>query len=402
MKRTEQLEERPEIFEITAAVRHRVPQIMSIYGVTFSGKTYGALMLAAGLVEEGGKIGFIDTENGRGSMYADDPDVRRVIPQGYQVIELDPPFHPRRYIAALRAFQEAGMDLVITDSGSHAWEGEGGCQDIKEVDKHWANAKLWNKRFSAALRYSPMHHIVCLRAQEKTKIVTGDRGKQEYIPLGILPICEKSFPFDLGLAFSVDGEIDGKLATHLATPVKWPKAMNGLFGQWTPQLLTPGIGRRIREWNESGAPSDTAALLRKQARSVANEGIAPYEKFFRGLSKANKEILVASDHASNKAIAQAITDRSAVELTQDSGAEGLLAVEAKTFAKLTDAEREKFFASAETKIRSLRVDGEALLDQFYEFREGKRDFTSYQDLCRMVEANEEGFDTQPEGKEVTV
>jgi hypothetical protein len=301
--------EEQEVFEIRRAVRRRVPQIMAIYGPTFSGKTYGALLLAAGLIEPGERIGFIDTENGRGLMYADDPDIQRLYPDSYDVIELHPPFHPRRYIAANRQLVESGCALVITDSGSHAWEGEGGCQDIKEQDKAWNNAKLWNKRFSAALRYSPAHQIVCLRAQEKTKVVDkkdSPTGKQLYIPLGIMPICEKSFPFDLGLSFEVEGEIEGRPATHFAHPKKWPKAMNGLFNNWEPQLLTVEVGRRIREWNNSAGKETHSDVLRKQARAAAYEGMDAYAAFFGSLSVADKKIIFDTDHATNKANAQQI------------------------------------------------------------------------------------------------
>ena len=93
-----------EQFAVRPAKRHAVPIIMSIDGVQFSGKTYGALMLASGLIKPGGKIGFIDTENGRGEMYADDPDVMKVIPQGYQYLQLHPPFHPDRYVAAIHQY----------------------------------------------------------------------------------------------------------------------------------------------------------------------------------------------------------------------------------------------------------------------------------------------------------
>jgi hypothetical protein len=301
-----------EVFEIRRAVRRRVPQIMAIYGPTFSGKTFGALLLAAGLVEPGERIGFIDTENGRGSMYADDPDIQRLYPDSYELIELHPPFHPRRYIAANRQLVEAGCSLIITDSGSHAWEGEGGCQDIKEKDKAWNNAKLWNKRFSAALRYSPAHQIVCLRAQEKTKIV-GQGRDQKYIPLGIMPICEKSFPFDLGLVFEVEGEVEGRPATHLAMPKKWPKAMNGLFNDWQPQLLTPEVGRKIREWNNSAGQETHADTLRKQARAASYEGLTAYSAFYNALKPADKKIIFDTDHAANKANAQAIDEEATRE-----------------------------------------------------------------------------------------
>jgi hypothetical protein len=296
-------ETQPEVFEMKKAVRHRVPLVIGLYGVQFSGKTFGAFMLAAGLTKPGAKIGFIDTENGRGSAYADDPDVLKMLPQGYTVIELHPPFHPKRYIDALRQFQANGFDLVIVDSGSHAWEGEGGAQDMKEKEKGWKGPKLWSKRLKNALVYSSMDIIVCLRAQEKTKII-GTGKNQEYIPLGILPICEKSLPFDLSVSIRVEGSVDGKPATHLATPDKWQKGLNWLFNDWRPQLLTPEIGRRIREWNETGAAMPAGEIVKKQARQAAELGTAEYEAFYKSLTTADKKIVFDSTHVENKRIAE--------------------------------------------------------------------------------------------------
>ncbi len=302
-------QEESEVFTIRKAVRRATPQLMAIWGPTFSGKTYSALLVAAGLALPGQKIGMIDSENGRGSAFSDDELIRKVMPQGYDVIELDPPFHPKRYIAAIRQFEREGYSIVVTDSASHAWTGEGGGLDMKERDKGWQNAKLWTKRLLAAYCYSPCHHLVCLRAQEKTKIVGSGSG-QQYIALGVLPLCEKSFPFDLGLAFSVEGEVDGKAATHLATPIKWPKVMNSLFQNWKPQLLTSEIGRKIRELNDAGADSDLAIRLVKQARSTAEDGIEAYKTFFAALTKEQKKI-VEPYHADNKLAAETVDRESA-------------------------------------------------------------------------------------------
>jgi hypothetical protein len=303
-----------EQFDIRPAVRHAVPQIMAFAGPTFSGKTIGALLVAGGLVEPGQKIGFIDTEQGRGLAYADDPDVCAAIPKeswvdgrpfGY--IELLPPFHPARYIAALRAFQNAGYGLVITDSASHAWSEEGGCLDMKENDKGWKNAKHWNKRFSAALRYSPLHQIVCLRAQEKTKVIDKYKsatGKQEYISLGVQPICEKSFPFDLGTYILIEGEVDGKPATHLATVKKWLKGMDLLFANWKPQLLTPELGRRLREWNNTAPKEDVSERIKKQSRTIAATGLRAYSEFWKELPASHKKLIAGGWHDENKYIAE--------------------------------------------------------------------------------------------------
>ena len=316
-----------EVFVIKPAVRHAVPQSVAIIGPTFSGKTYGALLLAAGMVKPGEKIGFIDTEHGRGSMYADDPDIRAAIKREswfsadapYGVIEIDPPFHPQRYIAAIRTFDAAGVSLVITDSGSHAWNGTGGGLDMKEGDKSWVKAKLWSKRFMHEIIYSRMHHIICLRAQEKTKIV-GTGKAQEYIPLGIAPICEKTFTFDLSLTFQVEGEIENKPATHLAWPMKWPKAMNPMFANWTKQLLTPSIGQRIREWNDSAPVEDATVRLTRQSQIAALEGLESYQAWFTGQRPGARKVLIdTGTHAANKVTAAGVRleDDDATEQPQE-------------------------------------------------------------------------------------
>src|SRR3954463_11050162 len=123
-----------EEFVIQDAVRHAVPQIISLSGVSGSGKTYSGILLAGGIAGPNGKIGFLDTENGRGSMYADSPGIVSAIPQGYKRIEMSAPFSPKRYIKAIDAFEKAGFNVLVIDSGSHAWEGDGGCSEIAEND----------------------------------------------------------------------------------------------------------------------------------------------------------------------------------------------------------------------------------------------------------------------------
>lgn len=318
-RRRDEVEEL-EFFEIKLAVRHAVPQLIAIAGPSFSGKTFGALLLASGLVDVGAKIGLIDTENGRGSVYADDPMIRKVLPQGFYIIELHPPFHPKRYIAANKALEQFGCELIITDSGSHAWEGEGGALDMKEEDKGWNKAKLWTKRYLMALRYSNVHQIVCLRAQEKTKVI-GSGKDQQYISLGMMPVCEKTFTFDLGVLIYVEGEVEGRPATHLATPRKWPGGMNSLFNDWKPQLLTPEVGRRIRAWNESAEIESANDRLLREARAAAAQGTVPYQAFYAALPSDKKRWLVAGEHERLKKMA-ATADAERATNSDDSADEG--------------------------------------------------------------------------------
>src|SRR5690242_17663606 len=105
------------------AVRRGTHVIVTAYGESGCGKTYSLIKLGRGLVGPNGKLGMIDTETGRGLIYANVGD-------GYEYAELTPPFTPERYIEAIDAAEAAGIEALIIDSGSHEWEGLGGVLEI--------------------------------------------------------------------------------------------------------------------------------------------------------------------------------------------------------------------------------------------------------------------------------
>jgi hypothetical protein len=283
------------------AIRKSAPIIISISGPSGSGKTYSALLMAAGLAGPNGRVGFVDTENGRGCFYADSPGIMTALPNGFEIIELDAPFSPERYIAAIDAAEKADINVLVIDSGSHEWEGTGGCSEMAERDKgRWNKAKQANRKYVYRLLYSTMHIIVCLRARERSKIIPKHEsitGKEEVISLGILPIAEKNFVFEMLMSLQLDEK------THHAIPVKVPEPLVGLFPG--NQLITKADGERIREWNESGASGDSNERLKKRARAAAEEGTAAYSAFFRALTPPQKKVLANSTHTENKQIAAA-------------------------------------------------------------------------------------------------
>src|SRR5580700_10220292 len=141
----------PEMFTFNKAVRKAVPLLMSLSGTSGSGKTFSALLLAAGLAGPTGKVGMLDTENGRGSLYADSPGIVQAFPNGFSITQMDAPFPPKRYVEAINAAERAGINVLVIDSGTHEWEGVGGCQDIAETKKlkgmpNWALAKMEHKK----------------------------------------------------------------------------------------------------------------------------------------------------------------------------------------------------------------------------------------------------------------
>jgi hypothetical protein len=275
------------MLEIKKAVRRALPMQLSFYGPSGSGKTFSALLFAAGLAGPGGKVCVIDTERGRASLYADNKKILAALPGGFDVVEIDSPYHPRRFIEAIDAVENAKYNVCLIDSSSDAWDGPGGCTDIAEENKKmWTIPKLWNKRLMTRIQLSDMHVICLLKAQEKTKIIDkkdSDSGKQEYVSLGIQPICEKNFFYPMLVGFSVDPK------THISTATKLDDNLLSLFSE--PRLITKADGEHLRAWNQGGKPLEDNEQLRKRARSAADEGMESYKAFFGACSPAQKAAL---------------------------------------------------------------------------------------------------------------
>ena len=182
-----------EKFEIKPANRTGVKPLVGFYGKSGSGKTMSALLFARGLAGQSGRVTLIDSESGRGSIFAD------VIPGGYSVIDLDAPFTPARYQQAIVTAEQAS-DVVVVDSMSHEWSGEGGILEMQdaELDRMagddmrrresckmaaWIKPKMAHKLMVSRLLRCKVPLICCLRADEKTHTAPDEKrpGKMTVI-----------------------------------------------------------------------------------------------------------------------------------------------------------------------------------------------------------------------------
>lgn len=160
--------------ELRKATRKGVRPLIGVFAESGCGKTYTALMLARGFVGPTGRIGMIDTESGRGELYAD------VVTGGYDVLPLSEPFSPQRYVEAIQTIEKSGVAIGIIDSASHEWEGIGGVLDMAAAIEEksgkpglhcWKTPKLEHAKFMLKLLQSPIPWIVCLRAKFKSRQV---------------------------------------------------------------------------------------------------------------------------------------------------------------------------------------------------------------------------------------
>lgn len=256
--------------------------VIGIAGISGSGKTYTALLIARGMVNKASEIGFLDTENKRGSLYAD------ILDGQFMIGDLYPPFSPARYAQAIREFQDAGVKVLVIDSVTHEWEGEGGCDDIanaplKQGKKmaNWIGAKREHKQFMNVLLQSNMDIICCIRAREKTDFTNPSMP----VSLGVQPVCEKNFMFEMTASMLMENE--GKNQKFL----KLPSFLKNSFGNGQGYL---GIetGKKIREWLDKGEkPNPEIERFKSEALLICEKGVDALTELWNSIPKELKPAL---------------------------------------------------------------------------------------------------------------
>jgi hypothetical protein len=220
------------------AERKKAKLRLGLVGPAGSGKTYSALLVAFGL---GGKVALIDTENGSGDLYAH--------LGGYDVCRIEAPYTVKKYLDAIDAAEQAGYDVLIIDSLSHAWSGEGGLLDqhgkIADSSKNsytaWRSVTPMHYKLVDAMLTSKCHIIATMRAKTEYSQEKDDRGKTVIRKLGMAPVQREGMDYEYTLVFDLD-------AHHNATA---SKDRTSLFDG---QILTLSAktGETLKEWLESG------------------------------------------------------------------------------------------------------------------------------------------------------
>lgn len=190
------------MIEFKPAVREGVKPLIVLSGESNSGKTFTALLMARGIAGPQGKVMIADTESGRAALYAEE------VPGGFLRADIQPPFSPANYIAILDSAEKAGADVLVYDSGSHEWEGEGGvCEMAAENERtgkpglhNWNAPKKEHKKFMLRLTRSKIPIIFCLRAMHKTRQVKVEKGGRVVTEIvkdeHLTPIQSEGFSFE--------------------------------------------------------------------------------------------------------------------------------------------------------------------------------------------------------------
>lgn len=247
------------------AVRANVPLLLGFVGGTGSGKTFTALEVATGLAGDK-PFAFIDTETGRALHYADR--------FRFDHANLAAPFRPEAYLDAILSADAAGYGVIVVDSMTHEWAGEGGVLDWQEEELDrmagtdwkkreackmaaWIKPKLAHKKMVQRLLQVRAHVLLCFRAEQKVEMIREDGktkivAKQSLTGLdGWIPVCEKNLPFELTASFLLTADAPG-----VVKPIKLQEQHRAFFSTTAP--TTREAGRKLADWSR-GAPATPAA-----------------------------------------------------------------------------------------------------------------------------------------------
>lgn len=176
---------------------------LAIDGPSGAGKTYTAL-IAASAMANGGKIAVIDTERNSASLYADKFN--------FDVACLDN-FNPNNYINAIHEAEQAGYAVIVIDSLSHAWEGEGGVLDMHDdATKRsrsengwaaWRDVTPVHRDLVDAILQSPVHIISTMRSK-MDYVQTTENGSTKIKKVGMAPIQRAGMEYE----FTIVGDMD--------------------------------------------------------------------------------------------------------------------------------------------------------------------------------------------------
>lgn len=235
------------------ATRKQAKLRLALEGPAGYGKTYSALSIATGLLMEGQRIAFIDTEAGSSNKYSGGK------PFDFDAVDIGPPHHPRRFVQHITDAWQFGYGVVILDSLSHAWAGSGGTLDIVDElakikyrgDSHraWKEGTEIQQELVEAILRSPIHIIACMRT--KADYVREERddgsGKTRTVirKAGMKTIQRDEFDYE----FDIVGRFDTAM---VLTVVK------SRYASLPPETVVnkPGaeFAKALREWLSEGTP----------------------------------------------------------------------------------------------------------------------------------------------------
>lgn len=224
--------------QLQTAERKRVKLRLNIASPSGFGKTYSALLLAYGISGCWEKIGVIDTENDSASLYSH--------LGSFKTLVLDPAYTPDRYIQAIKTCEDAGMEVIIIDSITHVWKGQGGLLEYQNAlggrYQDWAKATPLYQRWLNAILQSKAHIITTNRKKQAYNMIT-EGNKTRVEKAGLEDEIRDGYEYEMTVALEIVND------KHMA---RASKDRTQLFADKPEFVISVATGKAIVEWCNRG------------------------------------------------------------------------------------------------------------------------------------------------------
>lgn len=221
--------------ELKKSERSKAKIKMALQGPSGSGKSLSALILAKGLTNGNlSKVAVIDTEAGSSNLYAHIGN--------YNVLNLESPHSPERYIEAIDLCIKSGMEVIILDSISHCWD--------FLLDYHasltgnsftnWNKITPRQKAFVEKILQSDVH-IICTMRVKQDYVLSEKNGKMVPEKVGLKAIQRDEISYEFTIVFDIDYK-------HFSSA---SKDRTNLFEGKPQFIINSNTGKKILDWCNS-------------------------------------------------------------------------------------------------------------------------------------------------------
>ena len=238
-------------FQLKQSTRKQLPMKMALTGVSSSGKSMGALLIAKGLCNgDLSKTAVIDTENSI-ELYSHVGN--------FKVLNLSTPYSPEKYIQAIETCEKSGIEVIIIDSISHCWnfllQLHGAMQGNSFAN--WQRITPLHNAFVSKLLQSPCN-IICTIRNKQDYLLETKEGKTTITKVGRKPIQRNEIEYEFTLVFDINVKHEAKTT----------KDRTGLFMDKPAFIITEETGIKIKDWCNSGLTVDNVKQQIKETTSI--------------------------------------------------------------------------------------------------------------------------------------
>ena len=290
-------------FNVEKAAREKIAVKIALMSPSGGGKSYSALRLATGMVDEmektntlngtNGKILFANTEGPRGRYYADE--------FSYDIVDLEPPYNPELFIDLINYAVDEKYSVLIIDSSSAEWEGRGGCLELQQQAggkyQDWKFVSPRHDKFIDTLAYSPIHVIATMKGKDQYEVEKDDRGRVSVKKLGVGAAQRNGFEFYFTTTFNIDRD------SHVA---KCEKDNTHIFEKSGATILDESYGEKIIQWANSGESENvTSKRFSENINATPAESVTELEDTINSIGSLAKDLADAG--VAKKTIADTIS-----------------------------------------------------------------------------------------------